>query len=160
MLQFFHRIGRANTSMLTKSKIEGCMKTVWNMDPDEPQPGAPLGFARILNILIPIIRSVCPNIRELTLQMEDKVKNRDFKQAMLWDDDPYNNAGKSDEERIDEVVEKVVNSLDSLRLLRLEACQSPQSSGQDADEESVPAFEDEWGRSTRWMKVVKERANR
>lgn len=121
MLQFFHRIGRVNASLLTRIKIEGCMKTVSNVTPEETWGDKPLGFARVLNILTVVLRNVCPNLRELELHMEDKVRDRDFKDTMLWDDDPYNNAGKSDKERIDEVVEKVITSLDSLKVLRLEA---------------------------------------
>jgi hypothetical protein len=42
-----------------------------------------------------------------------------FMKNCLWDDDPYGVSDKTDEERIDEMVEKVVSCLDSLKVLNL-----------------------------------------
>lgn len=160
ILQFFHRIGRVNASLLTKIKLEGRMKTMKNDVPDERQAYRPLGFSQILNIAVAVLKNVCPDLRELILRMEDKHKNGNFKEAMLWDDDPYNKARKSDVERIDELVERVVVNLDSLKVLKLEGyhfCQHV-NDGDDRDKESTTTSEDEWGKSVRWMKFVAERA--
>ena len=149
MLQFFHRIGHANASLLTKVKIEGRMKTVYNTLPNELLDNEPIGFGRILDILTIVLKNVCPNLRELTLHMEDRIQNTNSKDRMRWDNDPYDRLRKSDEQRIDEVVGKVVNTLDSLKALALVG-QYP----------SISAFVDEWGRSARWINIVKERTKK
>jgi hypothetical protein len=151
MLDFFHRIGRDNTSLLTKIEIEGCMKTVYNTLPDHPLGAKPLGFARIIPILTTVLKNTSPHLRELTLHMENK--NR-FKNSWLWDDDPYNNAGKTDEDRIDEAVEQVVSDLEPLEVLNLGNYKSFQRPENEPDWE----YEDGWGSSARWMGIVSARA--
>jgi hypothetical protein len=62
MLAFFRRIGRNNTSLLTKIEIEGCMKTDYNFFPEKFSETEPLGFARILPILTTVLKNACPNL--------------------------------------------------------------------------------------------------
>lgn len=154
MLQFFHRIGRVNTSLLTKILIEGEMKTVWDsfLSADEPEPKLDrysyrIGFSRMLDILTTVLKEVCPNLRELTLIMRYYENPRQISPGNLWDEDPCNKANKTDDERIDEVVEKVLTRLDSVKDLKL----GPYP---------VDSAEDVWGKSARWIKLLKERARR
>lgn len=156
MLHFFHRIGRFNTSLLTKIQIEGEMKTVWDsiLLADEPEPALPtysyrIGFSRILDILTTVLKEVCPNLRELTLVMRyyESLADHQGPPGDLGDEDPFNKANKSDEERIDEVVEKLVTKLVSVRDLKL----GPYA---------VDPAKDVWGKSARWINLVKERARK
>ncbi|KAF8861896.1 hypothetical protein BDZ45DRAFT_739770 [Acephala macrosclerotiorum] len=155
MLDFFNRIGRINTSLLTKIEIEGCMKTLYNFEPDEDMENVEikpfaLGFAQILPIFTTVLKNTCPNLRVLTLHMEDKKSDRE---RYLWDWDPYNNAAKTDDERIDKVVERVVSGLDSLEALNLGGYKSFMMPECRTNWE----YEDEWGGSVRWMKIVRDR---
>ncbi len=127
------------------------MKTICNDLPKEIIPNQPLGFARILSILTIVLKHVCPNIRDLTLCMEDRVRDKNFKDSMLWDDDPSNNSGKSDYQMIDEVVENV---LESLKVLKLGTSyhfhdDRDENENEQDNERPTPQFEDEWGRSAR-----------
>ncbi|CZR54620.1 uncharacterized protein PAC_04504 [Phialocephala subalpina] len=156
MLTFFWRIGRMNTSLLTKIQIEGCMKTLHKPDPDDELDNVTvhvkgLGFGRMLPFFTTILKNTCPHLRVLTLHMEDDKWNMI---QYLWDDDQYGNTGKTDDERIDEVVEKVVSSLESLEVLNLGGHKSFEKP---KDQEDW-VYEDQWGRSARWMEIVKKRA--
>ncbi|KUJ11477.1 uncharacterized protein LY89DRAFT_758142 [Mollisia scopiformis] len=158
MLQFFHRIGPVNTLLLTKIKVEGQMKTLYNHLPEESESDRSLGFARFLPILTTVLKEACPNLRELTLYIEDKKFHFDYKESRLWDNDPYNKSRKSDEDRIDEVVERVVTTLDSLPSLNLMPHHCYDGWDNSTGFVSRDTFVDEWEKSVKWMKYVNQRA--
>lgn len=126
------------------------MKKVHNELPRDLSGEDPPGFARVQPVHAAILKVACPNLRELALHMED----------MLWDHDPCDNEQKSDKERMDEVVENVFTSLESLKFLQLGGYQSFQKSEHEADKLLADVFEDEWGTPVTWVKFVKERAER
>lgn len=148
MLQFFHRIGRQNTSLLTKVKIEGFLETGSLRHPYlcSGKSIDVIGFPTVLPILTTVLTYGCPNLKELTLHMSDERLYRHSNGPRRWDE----KMKKSPEEKIDEMVEKVATSLGSLKVLHLGCWSNNQFV-------PIPSV-DEWGRSTRWIKFVKERA--
>lgn len=83
--------------------------------------------------------------------MEDMKSKRGW---YIWNEDAYNKSGMADEERIDEVVGKVVRDLDSVEVLQLGVFKSFQKPEYRENWE----YEDEWGQSARWMEIVRKRA--
>jgi len=157
LLLFMGKIGRHNASFITNVKIDGFMKTSYRPFPRIPMAELPshlpLGFARILPILTTVLENCCPRLRKLTLHMEDQIYPRPGMQA-LWDDAPYNKIGGFDEERIDQIVSKVIEQLTSLKELQLGGYQTFNLLKESPDTE----FVDEWGKSARWIWLVEKRA--
>lgn len=157
MLDFFHRIGRFNTSFLKKIEIEGRMKNAWESEAEDggiKYNSFWMGLPRILPILTTVLKHTCPHLRALTLHMEDRAYDFDEESNRRWDDDLANRARKTDEERIDKVVEKVVLGLDTLEVLQL----GGHKAFKNLDGYAHWKFEDVWGTSTRWMTIVAKRA--
>jgi hypothetical protein len=151
LLAFMHRIGRVNTSMLTKIKLEGTMKTISteNGCPVDPKLW-PIGFGTILPILTTVLKSACPNLQSLTIHIHDKDDQQrlDHLDKFSWDDDPFNRNPKANESKIDEIVERVVHDLPTLQHLQLGGHESfilKNIKGEELE------YVDEWGKAARWM---------
>jgi hypothetical protein len=136
---------------LRSVKLEGTFKTANSGFEDADR--RLLGFASFLSIYTLILGKVCVNMRKLTLNIE---KGKDFskisaRDCPCWDNGLWDVSGRSDLEKIDEIVGKVVRGLPNLRELRLGEYKTPfklESSG-----ETVEG----WGTSFYWMEDVKER---
>lgn len=114
LFRFVRTIGKINTAKLTKLNMEGRFMTRY-MNPQENRSRwgffQPLGLASILPIQTTVLRSLCPNLRELTL-------HKGINKSELRDDDLENQPSKTDEERIDETVRDVVHALPTLQKLQ------------------------------------------
>ena len=80
-----------------------------------------MGLALILPVFTAILKNTCLGLKELTLRMDDDLsQNLDW----AWDNDVVNSARKTDDQRTDELVEKVVLDLESLEILNLDGDKS------------------------------------
>lgn len=144
MLRFFHRIGRINTSLLTKIKIAGQMRTHRageNLENTSP------GFKLTLDIHTTILNKTCPSLKDLTLHMMDYSMDSS-ENSLCWDDDLQR--AKSNDAHLNEIVEKVATRLRTLKVFQLGGPKSLNST----------PFKENWGTSVKWMTFVKERAHR
>ena len=138
LTKFFSEIGRTNASLISKAKIEGYFKTAedhWRFRNERP-----VGLARILSIHTTVLSQVCHDLRELTIHVGSNNE--------LWDDDLQKQSCKTDEERIDNAIEKVASSLPGLQKLQLGHYRVVPSSEEDAKA---------WGTARRWMGIVERR---
>jgi hypothetical protein len=104
-----NHIGRVNASFITKVAIEDFFRAA---EKDlRYRDNRPSGLARILPIQTAILNNACPAFTELTLHQDDDCD--------LWDDDLGGTLGLTDEQRVDDVVAKVVNGLPGFQKLQL-----------------------------------------
>jgi hypothetical protein len=152
LMRFFYEIGRENAKRLTKVKIEGHLNTRFRDETDR----RPAGLGRVLPIYTLVLKDVCKDLRSLTLHMgysEDYLYmgsswGHGYPTFPLPEkDDAPRDKEKSEEEKIDAVVERVVRGLPGLRHLQLGDYKKAEMRDDDL----------EWGKARRWMGVVKER---
>lgn len=155
MLKFFRKIGRVNASLMTKVVLEGSLKAAHREYYDGSIWNTRIGFATVLDVRTTVLKFVCPNLREITLHMSDKGDSLQCSNT-LWDDDVQNEASMSNDQKVDYVVGKVVTNLKLMRVLKLGGHQTFEAETQ----ENAGDFEDKWGTSVRWIKVVKERTKK
>lgn len=140
LMKFLLQIGLRNAVLITKIVIEGIFKTAENIPGKMHQ--SPPSFKHLLPVYTNTMNYVCPNITELTLHQKEGVQ--------LWDDDLDNKFGKSDNQRIEEVMEKVVKGLPYLQVLHLgNYLYSPSFLGKGLDKP--------WGSSVLWVDFVDKR---
>jgi len=66
---------------------------------------------------------------------------------LVEDDDAWGDEGKSDEEKLDSIVGRMVEGLRGLKHIQLG----------DYKEAEIPNHDTKWGTSVRWMQIVKKR---
>lgn len=121
LLDFMHRVGRQNAAYIKCIKLEGPMKTVHlhqGLIPEVLDPG----LALTLPVYTAFLRHVCLELREITLQIETRAAwdgNEPHFDMTQRADDPDNTQGLMDQQRVDEIVGRLVTGLPSLRKLRL-----------------------------------------
>lgn len=131
-------IGRTSASHLTHVKIEGFFKTAAG-----PKTLVNHNLLRLQSILptqTTVLKDVCTNLKELTIH-----RGLDKK---FWDNDTDSTSGRTYDERINDIIEKVVVGLPKLQQLYL-------SNYLFAPPEQQVL--QDWGTALRWEKVVKDR---
>lgn len=130
MTKFFNEIGPDNTSKIRSVQIKGFFKTA---DEDEEfKYNRPIGMAQTLPIYTTILNHVCKGLQRFSIFYD--------KCGALWDDDVEEELDLADEERLDEIVGKVVDALPSLQKLNLDH----------------QYYWFRWGKAARWEVVVEE----
>lgn len=182
LLCFLHKIGPENASKVLRITIEGDftpLRPFGLPNPTNPSPG--IGFAGILSMHTLVLNIVCPNLRSLTLHMAGGTST---KRAHLWGYDVDQGSGKTNEQKLDETVGKVVEGLPNLQHLQLgnykfgqhtffSGAGDPFSGGSIVisglnslvlmfpdvvnPHDQIPNGPDEWSKSVRWMGTVAER---
>lgn len=139
LTNFLGRIGTKNASYIASVKIEGIFKTV-ERRPKQLGP-APIGFSGLLTHVYPTVLSrACPNLTNLTLHQGIG--------ANFWYDDPKGHSGKTDDEKIHEVVAGLVDALKALETLHLVAYKSPPK---------AENWDKMWGSSIKFVGQVRAR---
>jgi len=108
LMNFFMEIGRGNARLIKKVKFEGKFLTA--KEGKNTMHAQPIGFARLLHIYTVILRNVCKDLTTVTLHRKGTEGSR-------WEDDLYRNSGKSDDEKIDEAVWRLINGLPQITTL-------------------------------------------
>ena len=121
LLRFCYQVGRKNAERLTKIKIEGYLRRDFRCNDRRPA-----GLGRVMQIYLPVLSEVCKNLRSLTLHMGSENECINMRKAMGGDvstptenDDPGGDEGKTDEEKLDRIVGRVVGELRGLKHLQL-----------------------------------------
>jgi hypothetical protein len=153
LLRFCYVIGRKNVQRLTKVKIEGHLQ-VCDRYGDNRQPA---GLGRLMQIYTPVLKEVARNLRSLTLHLgfdqEYVNMSRVFSRGemlsfnLVEDDNACGDEGKSDEEKLDSIVGRIVEELRGLKHIQLG----------DYKKAEIPTHDTKWGKSVRWMEIVKKR---
>lgn len=152
-LHFCWVIGKENVQRLTKIKIQGHLHAGFNLDKSDKRP---FGLGRILPIYTVVLKEVARNLRSLTLHMRYDDECLDMDKSTQWypsfpltrADDARGDEGKSDEEKLDSIVGRVVRELKGLKHLQLG----------DYRDAPIPTRDLKWGKAARWMEVVKNRS--
>ncbi|KAE9365591.1 hypothetical protein N431DRAFT_447233 [Stipitochalara longipes BDJ] len=133
-------------------KIEGHLHTCLRY-PTDRRLG---GLGRVRQVYTPVLREICKNLRSLTLHLgyDDECINMTKTVTYLGsiplaeDDDVRGDEGKSDEEKIDGIVGRIVRELKRLKHLQLG----------DYKKAVIQIDDVKWGKSARWMDIVRQRS--
>jgi hypothetical protein len=152
LMRFLWVTGPKNAARITRIKIEGHLHICFGVEDNH----RPAGLSRIMQIYTPILKLAFTSLRSLTLHMGyDKECISMDKQVYELDnnsfpltvaDDVPGDRGKSDEEKLDRVVGRVVRELKGLKHLQLG----------DYKDEKIPSMDVKWGKVVRWMEVVRQ----
>jgi hypothetical protein len=152
LIRFLRVIGPKNAGRITRIKIEGHLHICSRVEDNN----RPAGLGRIMQIYTPILKVTFTNLRSLTLHMgydkecvsmdkqAHKFASDDF--PLTAADDAPGDRGKSDEEKLDRIVGRVVKELKGLKHLQLG----------DYKDEKIPSMDVKWGKAVRWMEVVRQ----
>ncbi|PMD33068.1 hypothetical protein L207DRAFT_535765 [Hyaloscypha variabilis F] len=111
---------------------------------------------QVMQVYTPVLKEIYKNLRSLTFHIgyDDECVNMtkvasygaSF-QVLAEDDDVRGDEGKSDEEKLDRIVGRVVKTLPGLQHLQLG----------DYKTVPIPVQDVKWGKSARWMEIVRQR---
>lgn len=151
-MRFLWVIGPNNAARITRIEIEGHLHICFGVEDNH----RPAGLGRIMQMCTPILKLAFKNLRSLTLHlgydkefisMDKQIRElANYSFPLTVADDAPDDRGKSDEEKLDRIVGRVVRELKGMKHLQLG----------DYKGEKVPSMDVKWGKAVRWMEVDRQ----
>ena len=147
--RFCNIVGRENIASFTKVKIEGHFRTA------RREYTNPAGLARLLPLYTTVLKSVCLDLRNLSLHMGTETRFLYMGRGMCLTTgatpemnhrDGKIHGAKKDEDIIDKTIERLVRDLPSFLKLQLGDYKT-----------SMPAHDMKWGKARYWVNFVNKR---
>lgn len=139
-------IGRHNAARLKSVVFSGAFEVASSYS------SGWMGFAQLLSVYTVVMSNVCPNLNRITLHKQLG--------GLIWKIEQPEDEGKTKDERVSEVVEKLVNGLPQLKELHLGSLNvSREYRGRQRHNASGLSRDQSWGTSIKWIEFVEERAS-